>query len=96
LIQVKAVLPRHIMIAAEENAMPMTSIVFLAGTVAAFIVFAAALAWGEYQTGHLDRRAQRQSPAAGAKRLPDSIVRNLGDQASVAARGSSALNKVTD
>ena len=33
--------------------MPLTSILILAGIVAAFMIFGIVLAWGEYQTRHL-------------------------------------------
>jgi hypothetical protein len=36
--------------------MPITDILFLAITVCAFVAFAVALAWAEYQTRHLNRR----------------------------------------
>ena len=35
--------------------MPITDAVIVAAIVAAFIVFAVVLAWGEYQTRHLSR-----------------------------------------
>jgi hypothetical protein len=98
LIQVKATWPssdddrRN---GAKEELMPATNVLFLTGIIAAFAVFALVLAWGEYQTRHLDCRAQRQKPTPGASRLPDSIVRSLGDQASTVPRGSGASHKVT-
>jgi len=44
--------------------MPITDAVIVAAIVAAFIVFAVVLAWGEYQTRHLSRPlAQAAAPA---------------------------------
>jgi hypothetical protein len=43
--------------------MPMTSILVLAGIVAAFAAFGIVLAWGERQTRHLGRPARGQAPA---------------------------------
>jgi len=43
--------------------MPITDAVIVAAIVAAFIVFAVVLAWGEYQTRHLSRPlAQAAAP----------------------------------
>jgi hypothetical protein len=38
-----------------ERAMPITDAIIVAAIVAAFIIFAVVLAWGEYQTRHLSR-----------------------------------------
>ncbi|MFY9895773.1 MAG: hypothetical protein WAK63_16775 [Xanthobacteraceae bacterium] len=47
--------------------MPITDAVIVAAIVAAFIVFAVVLAWGEYQTRHLSRPlAQAAAPATKA------------------------------
>ena len=44
--------------------MPITDAIIVAAIVAAFIVFAVVLAWGEYQTRHLSRPlAQEAAPA---------------------------------
>jgi hypothetical protein len=44
--------------------MPITDAVIVAAIVAAFIVFAVVLAWGEYQTRHRSRPlAQAAAPA---------------------------------
>ena len=40
-------------------AMPITSVVILAGIIFAFIVFAVVLAWGEYQTRHIGRTSRQ-------------------------------------
>lgn len=87
------------MMAAKENIMPIANILFLAGTIAAFAVFAAVLAWGEYQTRHLDRHCERdrgQTQPAGSSRLSNVIVRSIGGQVSIAARSSASLDKVTN
>jgi hypothetical protein len=41
--------------------MPTTSIFIIAGIILMFVVFAAALAWGEYQTRHIGRSRRQQS-----------------------------------
>jgi hypothetical protein len=41
--------------------MPVTSIFIIAGIIVMFIVFATALAWGEYQTRHIGRSHRQQS-----------------------------------
>ena len=43
--------------------MPMTSILVLAGIVAAFATFGIVLAWGERQTRNLGHQAREQVPA---------------------------------
>ena len=35
--------------------MPLTTILVVTGIVCMFVLFAVVLAWGEYQTRHLDR-----------------------------------------
>jgi hypothetical protein len=46
--------------------MPITDAIIVAAIVAAFIVFAVVLAWGEYQTRHLSRPlAQAAAPTTG-------------------------------
>jgi hypothetical protein len=76
--------------------MPITNILFLGGIIAAFAVFAAVLAWGEYQTRHLNRHGQmgrsQIRPAVG-NRLPNAIIRSIDSQVSIAARGG-VLDKV--
>jgi uncharacterized protein HemX len=49
--------------------MTTAQIVSLSVIVAAFVLFAAVLAWGDYQTRHITRRirADQQRAAAGAK-----------------------------
>jgi hypothetical protein len=42
--------------------MPMTSILVLAGIVAAFGAFGIVLAWGERQTRHVNRQSAEQAP----------------------------------
>jgi hypothetical protein len=48
--------------------MPITTIIALSAIVAAFLLFAAVLAWGEMQTRHLSRdnqqRARKSAEAA--------------------------------
>ena len=41
--------------------MPITTIFIVAGMILMFIVFAATLAWGEYQTRHIGRDARRHA-----------------------------------
>jgi hypothetical protein len=51
------------------NAMSTIGFICLSGIIAAFVVFAVVLAWGDYQTRSLGRqnRADQQRAAAGAK-----------------------------
>jgi hypothetical protein len=42
----------------QEALMPFMNILILTGIILAFAIFAAALAWGEYQTRHLGHGAQ--------------------------------------
>ncbi len=53
--------------------MPITDAVIVAAIVAAFIVFAVVLAWGEYQTRHL-RRPLAQAAAPATKPGPIATV----------------------
>ncbi|MDR3420638.1 MAG: hypothetical protein P4L80_05245 [Xanthobacteraceae bacterium] len=45
--------------------MPATDAVIIAAIVAAFIVFGAVLAWGDYQTRNLRRPARQGAETAG-------------------------------
>jgi hypothetical protein len=49
----------------KESAMPITNILILTVVVSAFVVFAVALAWGEYQTRNINRRDQRVPRKSG-------------------------------
>jgi len=43
------------MIVAKETIMPLLDALFIAGVVVAFCIFGAVLAWGDYQTRHIER-----------------------------------------
>jgi hypothetical protein len=56
--------------------MPLTSIIILAAIVVAFVLFAAVLAWGDYQTrdlGRADKPASRPVSPQGTR--PDAAVK---------------------
>jgi len=55
LIQIKTYSAGRAKIVAKETIMPMSSALFLAAVVIAFCIFGAVLAWGDYQTRHIDR-----------------------------------------
>jgi hypothetical protein len=59
--------------------MPITSILIIAGVILMFIVFAAALAWGEYQTRHVGRSARPQS-GTGAQVLSLKRIAEVSDR----------------
>ena len=54
--------------------MPITDAVIVAAIVAAFIVFAVVLAWGEYQTRHLSRPARPGGSTGDKKPGPIATV----------------------
>jgi hypothetical protein len=66
--------------------MPITSIFIIAGIILMFIVFATALAWGEYQTRHIGRSARPHS-GTGAQ------VRSLKKIAEVSDRQDHAQDE---
>jgi hypothetical protein len=47
----------------KEALMPFTDILILTGIILAFMMFGLGLAWGEYQTRHLDRGIQNSDAA---------------------------------
>jgi multisubunit Na+/H+ antiporter MnhC subunit len=55
LIQIKTDPAAHAKIVAKETIMPMSNALFLVAVVVAFCIFGAVLAWGDYQTKHIDR-----------------------------------------
>ena len=70
LIQIKAgPLPTVIMIAKRERAMPITDIVVVCAIISAFVIFAVALAWGDYQTRDI-ARASRERAAGSVNVVP--------------------------
>lgn len=54
--------------------MPITDAIIVAAIVAAFIVFAIVLAWGEYQTRHLSRPDRSGGSAGDKKSAPIGTV----------------------
>ena len=58
--------------------MPITTVIIISAIVAAFVLFAAVLAWGELQTRHLGRDDQRRKSADAAVRVIKAKAQEAG------------------
>jgi len=68
--------------------MPITSMLIIAGIILMFVVFAAVLAWGEYQTRQIGRSGRQY---AGASAQVNSLIKIVEDS----NRGGSARKEAT-
>jgi hypothetical protein len=72
--------------------MPITNEFILAGIILGFVVFAAVLAWGEYQTRHLIRHVPRRIGKIDETRAPTmseiKTARQTAEQRALIASGS--------
>jgi hypothetical protein len=66
--------------------MPIANMVILAGIVLAFIVFAAILAWGDYQSRLAGRDAGQQTRLAGQVHLLKQVAQDTGRKGPIRAQ----------
>jgi hypothetical protein len=69
LIQIKAGPLPTVMMIERERAMPITDIIIVCAIISAFVIFAVALAWGDYQSREI-ARASRERAAGGVNVVP--------------------------